>query len=120
MINRYITQLVDYAEKYLELCSRDKVYATNRVMDILGVYDYKKEDYGAIPDLPDTILQGIFAYLENQGVEFDSLTLGEKLMDAVILKPSEYERIFNEKHAISPKCATDWANAYAIQKKRDR
>ncbi|MBO7149879.1 MAG: galactokinase [Clostridia bacterium] len=113
-INKYITELVDYAEKYLELSCRDKVYVTNRVMDILGVYDYKKEEYGDIPELPDSILQGIFACLAEQGVEFDSATLGEKLMDAVMLKPSEYERIFAEKYAVSPKTATDWANAYAI------
>ena len=35
-----------YAEKYLELSSRDKVYATNRVMDILDIYDYSREEYG--------------------------------------------------------------------------
>ena len=114
MINRYITQLIDYAEKYLELNSRDKVYATNRVMDILGVYDYKKEDYDSIPELPDNILHGIFECLDKQGIEFDRATLGEKLMDAVMLKPSEYEKAFTDKYAVSKKLATDWANAYAI------
>ena len=114
MLNKHITQLVDYAEKYLGLCPRDKVYATNRLMDVLGVYDYRKEDYGTIPTLPDTILQGIFECLEKQGVEFDSATLGEKLMDAVMLKPSEYEKVFNEKYDNSPNSATDWAIDYAI------
>ena len=42
-INGYVTLLIDYAEKHLELSSRDKVYATNHVMDILGMYDYSRE-----------------------------------------------------------------------------
>ena len=114
-INGYVTLLIDYAEKHLDLSSRDKVYATNRVMDILDIYDYSREEYGTIPELPDSILQGIFACLEENGVEFDRATLGEKLMDAVMLKPSEYEERFAEKYAISPQTATNWANEYAIK-----
>lgn len=114
MMNKYITELVDYAEKYLSLSSRDKVYTINRVMDILGLYDYKREECRDVPELPDGILQGIFSCLEEKGVDVDRATLGEKLMDAVMLKPSEYEKIFAEKYAVSPKTATDWANAYAI------
>lgn len=114
MINKYITQLIDYAEKYLELLPRDKAYATNRIMDALSLYEYKREEYDVLPELPDQILQSIYAYLESQGVEFDSATLAEKLMDAVILKPSEYEKVFWEKYAVSPKMATDWASSYAI------
>lgn len=113
-INGYVTQLIDYAEKYLELSSRDKIYARNRIMDILGIYDYTAEDYGTIPELPDTILQGIFVCLEENGVGFDGATLGEKLMDAVMLKPSEYEERFAQLYKISPQTATNWANEYAI------
>ena len=115
MINKYITQLIDYAEKYLELLPRDKAYATNRIMDALSLYEYKREEYDVLPELPDQILKNIYACLERQGVEFDSATLAEKLMDAVILKPSEYEKVFAEKYAVSPKMATDWASDYAIR-----
>ena len=94
MINKYITQLIDYAEKYLELLPRDKAYATNRIMDALSLYEYKREEYDVLPELPDQILKNIYACLERQGVEFESATLAEKLMDAVILKPSEYEKVF--------------------------
>ena len=60
---------------------RNEVYARNRVMDILGVYDYNEALVQDIPELPETILQGIFEYLEELNVEFDRATLGEKLMD---------------------------------------
>ena len=113
-LNEYIAQLIEYAKKYLELSLRDEVYARNRVMDILGVYDYNEALVQDIPELPDTILQGIFEYLEELNVEFDRATLGEKLMDAVMLKPSEYEAKFRALYKESPQKATEWANAYAI------
>ncbi len=113
-LSGYIAQLIEYAKKYLELSARDVVYARNRVMDILGIYDYKEETVNDIPELPDTILQGIFACLEKMNVEFDRATLGEKLMDAVMLKPSEFEARFQALYQESPQKATEWANAYAI------
>ncbi len=113
-LNEYIAQLIEYAKKYLELSLRDEVYVRNRVMDILGVYDYNETSVKDIPELPDTILQGIFACLEELNVEFDRATLGEKLMDAVMLKPSEYEAKFSALYKESPQKATEWANAYAI------
>lgn len=113
-LNEYITQLIEYAKKYLELSLRDEVYARNRVMDILGVYDYKQTIVKDIPELLDAILLGIFACLEKEGIEYDSATLGEKLVDAVMLKPSEYEAKFHSLYKESPQKATEWANAYAI------
>ena len=113
-INKYIIQLIEYAKKHLELSSRDEVYARNRVMDILGTYDYKEESVKDIPELPDSILQGIFTCLEELNVKFDRATLGEKLMDAVMLKPSEFENRFQQLYRESPQKATEWANAYAI------
>lgn len=113
-LNEYIAQLIEYAKKYLELSLRDEVYARNRVMDILGIYDYKQTIVKDIPELPDGILTGIFAYLDKEGVEYDGATLGEKLMDAVMLKPSEYEAKFHTLYKKSPQKATEWANVYAI------
>ena len=101
-LNGYVAQLIEYAKQHLELDSRDEVYARNRVMDILGLYDYNQETVKDIPELPDSILEGIFACLEEMGVEFDHATLGEKLMDAVMLKPSEHEARFNALYEESP------------------
>lgn len=67
--------------KPFRISLRNEVYAHNRVMDILGVYDYNEALVQDIPELPETILQGIFEYLEELNVEFDRATLGEKLMD---------------------------------------
>ena len=113
-LNGYIALLIEYGKKHLELNPRDEMYARNRVMDIFNVYDYSEEAVENIPNLPDDILSGIFACLDADGVEFDRGTLGEKLMDAIMLKPSEYEEKFAQLYAVSPEKATEWANAYAI------
>lgn len=113
-LNDYIAQLVAYAKKYLELSSRDEVYARNQIMDILGIYDYTETDIKDIPELPDSILQGIFSCLDKEELNYDTATLGEKLMDAVMLKPSEFETRFYSLYQESPYKATEWANAYAV------
>lgn len=113
-ICEYVTKLIEYAKKYLELSERDEMYARNHVMDILGLYDYEKVECDEIPELPDSIIDGILACLDEKGDEYDSVRLSEKLMDAVMLKPSEFENRYQALYALSPAKATDWANAYAI------
>ena len=88
-LNQKISQLLAYAKKHLGLTARDELYARNRLLDALGLYSYTEEGCTeGIPDLPDGILQDIFACLEQEGREFDRATLGEKLMDAVMPRPS--------------------------------
>ena len=113
-LNQSITQLIAYAKAHLGLSARDELYARNRLLDALGCTSYTQEECGVIPALPDTILQNIFACLEEEGREFDSLTLGEKLMDAVMPRPGEFEDTFYQKYALSPKAATEWAYNFAI------
>ncbi|MCH5157176.1 MAG: UDP-glucose--hexose-1-phosphate uridylyltransferase [Clostridiales bacterium] len=113
-LNGYIAQLVAYAVKYLGLSPRDAVYARNRILDILEQVSYTDEPFDNVPVLPDSILGGIFACLEQDGREFDRATLGEKLMDAVMLRPGEHEAIFREKYQQGPAQATQWAYDYAI------
>ena len=107
-LNQKITQLIAYAKKHLGLSARDELYARNRLLDALGLYSYTDEECSEeIPALPDGILQDIFAGLEEDGREFDRLTLGEKLMDAVMPRPSEFENTFYQKYESSPKAATE-------------
>lgn len=113
-IDGYIAQLLAYAKKYLRLSARDEIYARNRVLDLLGRISFSEEEFGEIPPLADEILQGIFDCLEREGKEFDSATLGEKLMDAVMLRPSEHEAIFWQKYGMDPHSATAWAYDYAV------
>ncbi|MDE5896451.1 MAG: UDP-glucose--hexose-1-phosphate uridylyltransferase, partial [Clostridia bacterium] len=110
-----IAQLIAYAETRLGLEKRDEIYIRNRLFDLLGL-DGREPSVGTepVPELPDAILQGVFSLLEAEGREFDRAVLGEKLMDAVMLKPSEHEKIFAEKYAVSAREATAWAYGYAV------
>lgn len=109
-----IATLLAYAEKYLGLQKRDELYARNRILDALGLSSYGEEPAGEIPALPDGILNDIFALLEEEGREFDRAALGEKLMDAVMPRPSEFEEKFRRLYEISPKKATEWAYSFAV------
>ena len=113
-LNKYVATLISYARKHLALEERDETYARNRILDILGRASYTDEGAFEVPELPDTILQGIFSCLNEEGVEYDGATLGEKLMDAVMPRPSEYEEEFEKKYRKSAKDATDWAYRFAI------
>ena len=113
-INQRIAQLIAYAKAHLGLKERDGLYARNRLLDALGLTSYTEEGCGEIPALPDEILQGIFSCLNEAQIPFDPSTLGEKLMDAVMPRPSEFEDIFYQKYQSSPKEATEWAYRFAI------
>ena len=115
-IDRAIAQLLAYAERFLCLSARDEVYARNRLLDLLGETEYAAPPYeGALPDLPDAILEDIFRALEDKGAAVDRTALGDRLMDAVMLRPGEYESRFAEHYAQGPVCATDWAHEYAVR-----
>lgn len=110
-----IARLVAYAQKYLALSPRDAVYARNRLLDVVGEANYAAPPYeGELPALPDPILEAFYACLEGEGKPFDPATLGDKLMDAVMVRPSEYEEIFSRYYAESPAAATNWAHDYAV------
>lgn len=114
-LNGGIAALIAYAEKYLGLEKRNEIYIKNRLADILGVIPDNCEDVVDVPELPNDILDGIFACLEEQGKEFDRATLGEKLMDAVILLPDAFENEFEKRFEKSSKDATAWSYDYAIR-----
>lgn len=109
-----IGMLIAYAEKHLFLDARDAVYARNRVLELLGRERYDAEPFGELPELPSPILEAIFSCLAEEGKDYDAATLGEKLMDAVMLRPSEYEREFAANYGESPRAATDRAYEYAV------
>ena len=114
-LDRQVARLIAYAKAHLGLKERDELYARNRILDALSLFSYHETEAGDIPDLPDEILKEIFFRLEEEGTEFDPSTLGEKLMDAVMPRPSEFEDVFWQKYALSPKAATQWAYDFAIR-----
>ncbi len=117
MIHTYLKQLVNYAKKYLMLDLRDEYYIFNRLLFLLELDDCGADE--PVPPVdgmtgPDDILSPILKYALEQGIINDSQTeaFAARLMDTVSLRPSELQKIFEEKYAVSPKTATDWFHDY--------
>ncbi|WP_295154815.1 UDP-glucose--hexose-1-phosphate uridylyltransferase [uncultured Ruminococcus sp.] len=112
MIGESIKKLVTYALETGLIEQSDRVWATNRLLEALGIdeYDEPAEDYNDI-DLEST-LKELLDYACGQGLCEDTVVYRDlfdtKLMGLLTPRPSEVERIFAEKKSVSPEAATDW------------
>lgn len=116
MINTWITELVEYGIKSGLVDPEDKVYVTNRVLELLGLLEYVPVEVTESRALVD-ILEDIMGYALAQGImEDDTITTRDlfdtKLMGLLTPAPSIIRREFKEKYEVSPKLATDYY--YAI------
>lgn len=120
-INLLICELVNYAEKNCLLDKRDKIYASNKLIDVLKLSEYNMPDCHISIDRDlEAILEDIRKWaVENNRVENDSVDVLDifdtKVMDTVIKLPSEIEREFYDKYKLSPSSATEYF--YSFSKK---
>ena len=72
MINTYIASLIRYALNagLIEEC--DKIYITNQLLDVLGLYTYEETSAKEMP--LEEILQGILTYAVEAGICADDIT----------------------------------------------
>ncbi len=117
MIQTCLKQLVNYAKAYLMLSPRDEYYIFNRLLFLLGLDDRGVDE--PVPSVegmtgPDDILAPILEYALQEKIidEGQGEAFAARLMDTVSLRPSELQKIFEEKYAISPQTATDWFHDY--------
>ena len=71
-----ICDLVDYALEHGLIEECDRVYATNRILEKLGVSDYAPEAHEKLTELED-ILGGICDYAAEQGIDNILILFGE-------------------------------------------
>ncbi|MGN0393927.1 MAG: UDP-glucose--hexose-1-phosphate uridylyltransferase [Coprococcus sp.] len=125
MINTYIKQLVEYGIANEMITEEDRVYTTNTILEMLKLDDYiepgEVKSISTPADLELT-LKGILDYAVSKGIiEEDSVVLRDlfdtKIMNALVPKPSQVIRTFNEKYKTSPKEATDYY--YSLSKASD-
>lgn len=117
MIQTELKQLVNYAKAYLMLAPRDEYYIFNRLLFLLNLDDCGGDE--PVPPVdgmtgPDAILAPILEYALEKGIinEGQTEAFACRLMDTVSLRPSELQKIFEEKYAISPTEATEWFHDY--------
>ena len=78
-----ICDLVEYAVSHALIEECDRVYATNRILERLGVDDYAPDAHTQITDLEE-ILGGICDYAAEQGLCEDSIVYRD-LFDTAVM-----------------------------------
>ena len=110
-ICNYVEDLIRYAEEkgMIEAC--DRVYATNRLLEVLKLSDYAPEAHEPVMTLED-ILGALCDYAVANGLCEDSVVYRDlfdtSVMGQITPRPSEVIRKFDALYAISPEEATDY------------
>ena len=112
MINQRIAALVEYGIKKRFYKEQDRVYTTNKLLDILRLDEYeepsnKSEDF----DLEQT-LKELLDFAAEKGIIDDNITerdlFDTRIMGALIPRPSEVTEKFYNLYNESPEAATDY------------
>lgn len=112
MIDSAIKKLVQYGLDTGLIESSDKIYATNRLLELLQKEEFTDDgkDYRDT-DLEQT-LKELLDYACQQGIIEDGVATRDlfdtRLMAVLIPRPSEVIRTFNEKYKETPPAATDY------------
>ena len=109
-----IAALVSYGVKTFLIDEKDRTWAVNQFLDILGLDEYT----GPTPDLScgrkglDTLLAPILDYAVEKGIIADDITSRDlfdtKLMGVLTPRPGLVNAWFKDRYVKSPKEATDW------------
>jgi len=110
-VNTLINQLAKYALTHGLLAKDDYEYAINGMLYLLKLDTFVKEDIREDVDyfiVMETLLDQAVA----KGLIEDTISSRDnfeaKLVDCLIPRPAEVNRIFREKYHIGPRTATDW------------
>ena len=112
MINRLINELMAYGMREYLVDEDDKVYITNRLLDLFGQIEFEEEEVTEERALVD-ILSDMCKYAYEKGIiEDDTVTTTDlfdtKIMGQLTPMPSTVRRMFKEIYHISSKLATDF------------
>lgn len=111
MINKAIKQLVEYGLSKGLIYETDKIYARNRILEVLQLDEYIEPTDNENADL-QKILKDLTDFAFKKGLIKDSIVYRDlfdtKLMGCLIFPPHEVIEKFNSLYDNSPKDATDW------------
>ena len=111
MIDKSIKKLVCYGMEKGLFTERDRIYVTNRILEILNLDEYDCEEEFTDVNLEET-LKELLDFAVEKGIIEDSIVhrdlFDTKLMGAMMPRPSEVTDRFNELYNESPKAATDY------------
>ena len=111
MIDKSIKKLVCYGMEKGLFTERDRIYVTNRILEILNLDEYDCEEEFTDVNLEET-LKELLDFAVEKGIIEDSIVhrdlFDTKLMGAMMPRPSEVTDRFNELYNESPKAAADY------------
>lgn len=111
MINTYVKQLCDYAVHCGLIKEEDRIYCTNRILDLLCLDCFDEPENVPAAELED-ILASILDYAAEKGLIENSVVYRDlfdtKLMSVFVPLPSAVREKFWTLYAESPQKATDW------------
>ena len=117
MVFSAIDKLIGYAETNLALPARDKLYARNTILMLLGAegYEESKAEYAgeSLPELLDELIA--LALREGLITEEETERMADAVMGALMLPPSAVEEKFSEIYERSPAAATEWLYEYSVK-----
>ena len=106
-----VEDLIVYAEEAGLVEAADRVYATNRVLEVLKLSDFAPEAHTRETSL-EAILGAVCDYAVEAGLCEDSVVYRDlfdtSVMGMLMPRPSEVIRKFDELYATSPEAATDY------------
>ena len=112
MINKLINELINYGVKNQMIESDDKVYVTNRLLELFELMEYTEESIEKERPLCE-ILDEMMAYAFEKGImKEDTITekdlFDTKIMGLITPPPSTVRKQFKSLQEISSKKATDY------------
>lgn len=115
MIYELIDKLVAYGLKTGLVAAEDKIYTTNRLLELFGLEDYVETAAGEnvqVDDLEQILAQMLDYAYENGLIEDNSVVYRDlfdtKIMSMLMSRPSEIIKEFKRLYAEDPVKATDW------------
>ena len=111
MINQTIKNLVEYGVKTNLITTEDRVYTTNRLLELLCLDEYIEPQSVTSSDL-EVILKDFIEYGVENGLLEDNITAKDlfdtKIMGVLVPRPSDVISTFWKKYEQSPNEATDY------------
>lgn len=111
MIDKSIKKLICYGMEKGLFNKRDRIYVTNRILEILNLDEYSCDEEFSNVNLEET-LKELLDFAVEKGLIEDSIVhrdlFDTKLMGAMMPRPSEVTDRFGELYKQSPKAATDF------------
>ena len=112
-MDTFITELVNYGIENGLIDELDRIYTTNRLIELMGLSEYTAPSEAPSPRALHLILEDMITWALEHGVLSSDTTAAKDLFDTKIMglltpPPSVVIRKFNELYAEDCKKATDW------------